>query len=101
MTNCWRSVVARVRSAGDCFGAAHVAGQQPPAERAPAPTLSPPSTPAKAPDAAGFLQRWLLLEPIKVSGQLTDSAVRAAIDKEYFPDQLTVVPRDGEDRHGG
>ena len=47
-------------------------------------------------DGAGFVQRWFLLEPIKVSGQLTDSAVRAAVDKQYFPDQLTVVPHDGE-----
>ena len=42
------------------------------------------------------MQRWVLLEPIKVSGQLTDSAVRAAIEKQYFTDQLTVVPHDGE-----
>jgi len=79
------------------FGAVHVAGQQPPSvKRAPAPTLARPSTPAKAVDGAGFVQRWVLLEPIKVSGQLTESAVRAAIDKQYFTDQLTVVPHDGE-----
>ena len=47
-------------------------------------------------DAAGFLQRWLLLEPIRVPGQLTESAVQAAVKKEYFPNQLTVVPRDGD-----
>ena len=77
--------------------AVYAAGQQAsvPA-RPPAPTLMHPSTPTKAADAAGFLQRWLVLEPIKVSGQLTDSAVRATIDKEYFPNQLTRVPRDGE-----
>ena len=39
-----------------------------------------------------------LLEPIKVPGQLTESAVRAAIGKEYFPNQLTVIPRDGDRR---
>lgn len=78
-------------------GAAHGAGQRPPAaKRAPAPTLTLPSTPAKAVDGAGFVQRWVLLEPIKVSGQLTDSAVRATVDKQYFPGQLTVVPHDGE-----
>jgi len=64
--------------------------------RPPAPTLTRPSTPAKVADAAGFLQRWLVLEPIRVSGQLTDSAVRATIDKQYFPNQLTVVPHDGD-----
>lgn len=52
--------------------------------------------PAKPPDAEGFLQRWLLLEPIKVPGQLTDSAVRAAVEKEYFPNQFDVMPRDGD-----
>jgi hypothetical protein len=78
-------------------GAGVVASQQPLAPVRPAATtLTRPSSAAKPPDAAGFLQRWLLLEPIKVSGQLTDSAVRATIDKEYFPNQLTVVPRDGE-----
>jgi hypothetical protein len=77
--------------------AVHAAGQQPSiAAREPARTLTRPSTPTKAVDAAGFLQRWLVLEPIKVSGQLSDSAVRATIDKQYFLDQLTVVPHDGE-----
>lgn len=52
--------------------------------------------PTKATDAGGFVQRWLLLEPIKVSGQLTDSAVEATVNAEYFPNQLTVLPRDGE-----
>jgi hypothetical protein len=37
-----------------------------------------------------------VLEPIKVPGQLTEAAVRAAIGKEHFPNQLTVLPRDGE-----
>ncbi len=55
-----------------------------------------PDTAEKAPDANGFLQRWLLLEPIRVGGQLTDSAVQAVVKKEYFPDQLTVIPHDGD-----
>lgn len=71
---------------------------QQPAQQArpPALTLTRPSSPAKPPDAAGFLRRWLVLEPIKVPGQLTETAVRAAIGKDYFADQLTVVPRDGD-----
>jgi hypothetical protein len=68
----------------------------PPATRAPAATLTRPSSAAKPPDGAGFLQRWLVLEPIKVPGQLTESAVRAAIGNEYFPNQLAVIPRDGQ-----
>ena len=49
----------------------------------------------KAPDADGFIQRWLLLEPIAANG-LTDSAVQAAVKKEYFPNQFTVIPHDGD-----
>ena len=59
-------------------------------------TLAPPASPSKATDGDGFLQRWLLLEPIAVSPQLTDSAVQATVKKEYFPNQLTVIPRDGD-----
>ncbi len=61
----------------------------------PASTLSKPASPEKAPNAEGFIQRWLLLEPIGASG-LTDSAVQGAVKKEYFPDQFTVIPRDGD-----
>jgi hypothetical protein len=65
------------------------------AAQIPAVTLTKPASPEKAPNANGFIQRWLLLEPISVNG-LTDSAVQAAVKKEYFPDQFTVVPRDGD-----
>jgi hypothetical protein len=44
----------------------------------------------------GFIQQWVILEPIRVNGQLTDSAVQTAVKNEYFPTQFTVVPRDGE-----
>jgi hypothetical protein len=59
------------------------------------PTLTKPATPEKAPDADGFIQRWLLLEPIPFNG-LTDNIVQAAVKKEYFPDQFTVIPHDGD-----
>ena len=61
----------------------------------PASTLTTPSTPEKVPNADGFIQRWILLEPIGANG-LTDSAVQAAVKKEYFPDQFTVIPRSGD-----
>jgi hypothetical protein len=55
------------------------------------------ATPAALPaDAAGFLRRWLVLEPIRVTGQLGDAAVRTAVATEYFPNQLTAFPRDGD-----
>ncbi len=46
-------------------------------------------------DAQGFIQHWLILEPISVMG-LTDSAVQAAVKREYFPGQFTVIPQDGD-----
>jgi len=61
----------------------------------PASTLTNPASPRKAPAADGFIQRWLLLEPIGANG-LTDGAVQATVKKEYFPDQFTVIPRDGD-----
>jgi hypothetical protein len=78
------------------LGAATLAAAQATTARPPASSLTRPTPSAKATDADGFVQRWLLLEPIKVSGQLTDSAVEATVNTEYFPNQLTVVPRDGD-----
>ena len=59
------------------------------------PTLTSPASAEKAPASDGFIQRWLLLEPIAASG-LTDSVVQAAVKKEYFPDQFTVLPHDND-----
>jgi hypothetical protein len=60
------------------------------------PTIVRPATATKGAGANGFLQRWLILEPIAVPGQLTDSAVRATVSREYFPGQLTSMPKDGD-----
>ena len=60
-----------------------------------APSLTRPDSAEKAPNASGFIQRWLILEPISCNG-LTDSAVQKAAKSEYFPNQLSVVPRDGD-----
>jgi hypothetical protein len=72
------------------------AAQQPAPARGPAPSLVRPTSASKAPDAAGFLQRWLILEPIRVAPQLTDSAVQTVVKKEYFPNQFTAIPHDGD-----
>src|SRR3954467_3239432 len=72
------------------------AGQQPAAPRGPAPSLVHAGSAPKAPDAAGFLQRWLILEPIRVVPQLTDAAAPAALKKEYFPNQFTLMPPDAD-----
>jgi hypothetical protein len=47
-------------------------------------------------DRDGFIQRWLILEPIRSNTPLTDNAINEAVRKEYFPDQLTCIPRDGD-----
>jgi hypothetical protein len=54
----------------------------------------------KAPDSEGFVQRWLLLEPInkpnRSNAGFTDTYVRANLTTNYFPDPFTEVPHDGD-----
>jgi hypothetical protein len=59
------------------------------------PTLTRPTSADSAPDSEGFIPRWLVLEPIRANG-LTDSIVQKAVKTEYFPNQFTVVPHDGD-----
>ncbi len=54
-----------------------------------------PASADRTPDANGFMQRWLILEPIPADG-LTDSAVQAAVKTEYLADQFSVIPHDGD-----
>ncbi len=65
-----------------------------------APYFTPATSSPKAPDAEGFLQRWLLLEPIdkpnRTNTVFTDSYVRNAMNTEYFPNQFTAIPHDGD-----
>jgi len=66
------------------------------APRPPAASLKHPSTSMTRVDAHGFIPRWLLLEPIKVSGRLTESAVQESLQSESFPNQLSVMPKEGD-----
>jgi len=54
----------------------------------------------KPPDGDGFLQRWMLLEPIvkpnRTNTVFTGTYVRDAFSTQYFPDQFTVVPHNGD-----
>ena len=65
-----------------------------------APYFTAATTLKKTPDDQGFIQRWLLLEPInkpnRTNTVFTDSYIRSAFTTEYFPNQFTVVPKDGE-----
>jgi hypothetical protein len=70
------------------------------APRSLAPYYTPVTSSPKAPDNDGFLQRWLLLEPIgnslRGNAGFTEAFVRNALTTNYFPNQFTVVPRDGD-----
>ncbi|MBP1640521.1 MAG: hypothetical protein H6Q17_2104 [Bacteroidetes bacterium] len=67
-------------------------------------SISPYFTPAtalkKTPDSKGFIRRWSLLEPISKPNRgntvFVDSYIRTAFATEYFPNQFTIVPKDGE-----
>jgi len=65
-----------------------------------APYFTPATTKKKTPDTEGFIQRWLLLEPINKPNRgntvFTDSYIRKAFDTLYFSSQFTILPRDGE-----
>lgn len=61
----------------------------------PASALSKPTTATRPVDARGFIHRWLVLEPIPVPGQLTESAVDAAINGAQLPGAFAKLPLDG------
>jgi hypothetical protein len=62
--------------------------------------FDPVTAKARTPDDQGFIQRWLLLEPVSKPNRsntvFTDSYVRKAFDTLYFPNQFTVLPKNGE-----
>ena len=62
--------------------------------------FSPATADATTPDNDGFIRRWMLLEPIDKPNQsntvFTDSYLREAFYTEYFKEQLTLLPKDGQ-----
>lgn len=70
------------------------------APRTMAPYFEPATNGPKAPDVDGFLQRWLILEPInkpnRTNTVFTDTYVRKTLTTEYFPTQMTTVPKNGD-----
>lgn len=70
------------------------------APRSIAPYFTQAASAPKAPDKDGFLQRWLLLEPIhkpnRTNTVFTGAYVRKAFNTEYFPNQFTVIPKNGD-----
>lgn len=60
----------------------------------------PATTKKMTPNEKGFIMRWLLLEPINKPNRgntvFTDSYLRTTFATEFFPNQLTVLPKNGE-----
>ena len=62
--------------------------------------FSPATSQAATPDAEGFIRRWTVLEPIDKQNRsntvFVDSYLRETFAKEYFKDQMTILPKDGQ-----
>jgi hypothetical protein len=54
----------------------------------------------KAPDAKGFIQRWLVLEPVKKSisrnNIFTDNYLRTTFSTDNFSSDFNIIPKNGE-----
>ena len=54
----------------------------------------------KTPDAKGFIQRWLVLEPVKKNiprnNILTDSYLRTTFSADNFSTDFNIIPKNGE-----
>lgn len=61
-----------------------------------APSLERPTSATKAPRADGFMQRWIVLEPLSTNAPLTESGIQAVVKANHFPDQLNILPHDGD-----
>jgi len=57
--------------------------------------LEKPTTPTKPVGADGFIQRWLILDPITAQG-VTQNEFQAVAKTQHFADELTLIPRDGQ-----
>jgi hypothetical protein len=66
-------------------------GQRPPAR-----TLTPAKGASQSVDSRGFIHRWLVLEPLPVSGRLTESAVEETLQAAPLTTGGDAMPRDGE-----
>ena len=58
-------------------------------------TLTSPKTATQLVDARGFIHRWLVLEPVPVSGRLTETAVQEALELAALPDVTGAPASDG------
>jgi len=63
-----------------------------------APFFIPATMSKMTPNSEGFIQRWLLLEPINKSIRsnlvFTNGYLKTQLDTVYFPSQFTAIPKD-------
>jgi hypothetical protein len=71
-------------------------GDVAPSSNPSAKSLSVITTPSSQPDASGFIKRWSILEPIHGISGSNQNAFHPAAQKEYFPGQMTVLPKHGD-----
>ena len=60
-----------------------------------APTLTRPNSATQLVDARGFIHRWMVLEPVPVSGRLTEPGVQEALQLAALPNVVDASPSDG------
>ena len=66
------------------------------APRQAATSLTQPRSATQPVDARGFIHRWLVLEPVPVTGRLTQAAVEEALKSASLPGSLDTLPHDGD-----
>ena len=58
------------------------------------------ATQVSTPDDQGFIRRWMLLEPVgkpnRSNTPFVDSYLREHLNQEYFKDQKTIMPKNGQ-----
>jgi hypothetical protein len=69
---------------------------EPGEQRPAAPSLTRPKGISQPVDTRGFIHRWLVLEPVPVTGRLTESAVQETLQLAQLPDTGQALPKDGE-----
>jgi hypothetical protein len=101
-------IISEILVLPESFASVHF-NQQGTTQRDTTPTLAPYFKPAsaakKTPDTEGFIQRWLLLEPIikpnRSNAVFTDSYLKTAFTTPYFTNQFTVMPKNGDKVQAG
>ena len=59
------------------------------------PKLGVQNSTRTVPNKDGFIQRWLLLEPIRAMGD-TQNVVQTIVKTEHFPNELALIPEHGQ-----